>query len=186
MHSTRTNRWNNDVSTKDTIRDLRRLVRRYAGDSSVQFATHQALSVLGPGATQRDQACAIFDWVRRTVRFVEDEQLLYQELGVVPEELDKELLIVPPVLLQMPVPMGDCDDFSLLIASMALGVGIRPYFVTVAADPTDLHRFSHIYICVCLEDEGSVHLCLDAGNRMPGIWPGWEPSSISRKAIWAV
>jgi len=111
---------------------------------------------------------------------------LYDELGIPPEDLDKELLIIPPVLLRMPVPMGDCDDFSLLIACMALEAGIRPYFVTVAADKTEPQRFSHIYICVRLEDEGR-HMCLDAGNRLMAIPPGWEPTTnISRKAIWAI
>lgn len=204
VQSTRTNRWNPDVSTKDTIAILRRLAHQYAGDPSVQFANMQALSALGPNATQRDKACAIFYWVRGSVRFVEDETLLYQELGIVPEELDKELLIIPPVLLRMPVPMGDCDDFSLLIASMALAAGIQPHFVTVAADPTDPRRFSHIYVCLWLDDEGEVwvwlddeggvwlddeggkHFCLDAGNRLPAVPPGWEPSQVARKAIWSI
>ena len=157
----------------------------YAADPSVIAATAAAFRALGAGATQRDQACAIFHWVRGNIRFVEDEQLLYEELGVHPQELDKELLLVPPVLLRMPEPRGDCDDFSLLIASMALAAGIRPYWVTVAVDAAEPQRFSHIYVCVQLADENA-HLCLDAGNRLQGVPPGWEPSKVARKAIWSV
>jgi transglutaminase-like putative cysteine protease len=117
---------------------------------------------------------------------VDDESLLYEYLGVPPDELDKELLIVPPVLLRMPQPMGDCDDFSLLIASMSLAAGIQPYYVTVAADPMDgVRKFSHIYVCVYLADEGN-YLALDAGNRFEGVPPGWESGNVTRKAIWKI
>jgi hypothetical protein len=185
VHSTLTNPWNSDVSTAATIVVLRRLAHQYASDPSVRAVTAQALQALPPGSSQRDLAGAIFYWVRAHVRFIEDEQLLYEELGVAPANLDKELLIVPPVLLAMPQPMGDCDDFSLLTASMALAAGIRPYFVTVAADASDPRKFSHIYVCVHLADEDR-YLCLDAGNLYPNIPPGWESDSVMRKAIWAV
>lgn len=185
VQSQRTDPHNTDVSTVATIRILRRLAHQYAADPTVQAANAEAMRALYPGAPQRDQVCAIFYWIRAAVRFIEDESLLYEELGVEPENLDKELLIVPPVLLRMPVPMGDCDDFSLLIASMAIAAGIRPYYVTVAADAVEPRKFSHIYVCVYLADEDA-YLCLDAGNRMTGIPPGWEASKVSRKAIWPI
>ena len=181
----RTNRFNSDVSTADTIGILRTLAHRYKGDPFVQMANAQALSYLGSAPSDRDVACAIFYWVRSNIRFVEDEQVMYGQLGVMPEDLDKELLIVPPTLLSMPEPMGDCDDFSLLIACQLLNAGVRPFFVTVAADPNDRRKFSHIYVCAELADEGT-YLCLDAGNRMHQVPPGWELQSVSRKAIWNV
>ena len=182
--SNRTNRYDSDVSTAATIAIMRWLAHDYARHPSVIAAVSYSLS--GGGATtQRDVASAIFHWVRTNVRFVEDETLLYEELGVGVQDLDKELLIVPPVLLAMPNPQGDCDDFSLLLASMLLCAGMKPYFVTVAADPEAPQRFSHIYVCVELADEGD-HLCLDAGNRLPMVPPGWESAKITRKAIWPV
>jgi transglutaminase-like putative cysteine protease len=181
-----TNRWNSDVSTVDTIRILRRLARQYATDPYVEYAVAEATSRLGANVSDRQIACALFYWVRQTVSFVEDETLLYEELGVAPENLDKELLIVPPLLLQMPQPMGDCDDFSLLLAAMALAADLRAYYITVAADASDPQKFSHIYVCVELADEGS-HLCLDAGNRYQAVPPGWEECThIHRKAIWRI
>lgn len=156
----------------------------------------QAFSSLAPESDQRERASAIFYWARDNVQFVQDEELLYHELGVPVPDLDKELLIVPPLLLRMPVPMGDCDDYSLLIASMLLAAGMQPWWVTVAADQTEPKRFSHIYLDVRLADEwehdpftGQIkfkHLCLDAGNRLQGIAPGWEPKGLGRKAIWRV
>lgn len=181
--STRTNRYNSDVSTAATIRVMQGLAHRHSQHPSVMAAVGHALS--GGVSSQRDVACAIFYWVRTNVRFVEDETLLYEELGVPLEDLDKELLIVPPVLLAMPNPQGDCDDFSLLLASMLLCAGIKPYFVTVAADPLEPQKFSHIYICAELADENS-RLCLDAGNRMSMVPPGWESGKVTRKAVWSV
>lgn len=183
VHSRRTNPFNNDVSTRDTVQDMAKLARRYAGDPQVIAATAEALS--GGARTQREIASAIFYWVRHNIRFVEDETLMYEEFGIQPEHLDKELLIVPPLLLSMPQPMGDCDDFSLLLAAMLLCAGLQPYWVTVAADQNDVRKFSHIYVCVCLTDEGT-HMCLDAGNRLAMVAPGWEESKITRKAIWAI
>jgi transglutaminase-like putative cysteine protease len=185
VHHTPTNRWNSDISTVHTVAILRRLAREYANDPSVLMATTYALAGLGESGTQRDMASAIFYWVRAHVRFVDDEQLLYEVLGVESHEIDKELLIVPPVLLAMPVPMGDCDDFSLLTASMCMAAGMQPYYVTVAADASDPQKFSHIYVCAELADEGK-YLPLDTGNRYTAIPPGWEASNVTRKAIWAV
>ena len=148
-------------------------------------ATRGALSTLVYGSSDRDICSAIFHWIRNTVRFIEDEELLYNELGVAPAELDKELLIVPPVVLAMPVPMGDCDDYSLLTASMLLSAGIAPYYVTVAADREDPYKFSHIYCAAHLRDERN-YMALDAGNRLQAVPPGWESDSVTRKAIWKV
>lgn len=180
-----TNRFNSDVATADTIGILQRLAHQYAFDPSVAAANTQAFAYLGVAPSDRDVACAIFHWLRANIRFVEDETLMYEELGVAPENLDKELLIVPPLLLNMPVPMGDCDDFSLLAACMLMNAGVRAYFVTVAADASEPGRFSHIYVCARLEDENS-YMCLDAGNQLVSVPPGWESSNVMRKAIWAI
>jgi hypothetical protein len=185
VQGARTDPWRSDISTADTIGIMRGLAHQYSSDPHVLASVAQACEALGPDASDRDIAYAIFYWTRANIRFIEDEALMYEQLGVRPEELDKELLIVPPALLQMPQPMGDCDDFSLLLACQFLSVGMRPYFVTVAADRSDPRKFSHIYIAVRLEDEDS-YLCLDAGNRMSGIPPGWEIPKPSRKAIWTI
>lgn len=182
----RTNRYDNDVSTADTIVILRQLAHQWSGHPLVVRAVLEAASNLPDDACQRDIAHAIFYWTRGRVAFVQDERLLHEHLGVAPENLDKELLIPPPVLLQMPVPMGDCDDFSLLVASMALTAGLRPFYVTVAADAGDPRKWSHIYVCVRLQDEGGQCFPLDAGNRLVNIPPGWESGRVTRKAIWPI
>ena len=180
---TLTNRFNSEVSTRDTVRVMARLAHEYSTHPFVVGATQHALTERV--GSERDIACAIFRWARSKVHFVYDETLLYEQLGVAPEDLDTELLIVPPLLLRMRPPQGDCDDFSLLIASMLLCARMRPYFVTVAADKAEPMKFSHIYVAVELRDEGS-HMALDAGNRLRGVQPGWELPTVTRKAIWRI
>lgn len=182
----RTDPYNTDVSTADTIATMRRYAHQCACDPAVIEATAAATVPLAGGApSDRDIANAIFYWVRGHVVFVQDEQLMYEQFGIAEENLDKELLIPPPVLLRMPVPMGDCDDFSLLVASMLLCAGLAPFYVTVAADAQDPAKFSHVYVWVFLEDEG-VMLPLDAGNRYSHVPAGWEAGRVTRKAIWRI
>lgn len=183
VQSVRTNPYDSDSSTAATIVSMRRLAREYAHHPSVMAATAHALSA--GVRSDRDVACALFYWIKGNIQFVEDEQLMYEQLGIEPAHLDKELLIVPPVLLAMPSPMGDCDDFSLLLASMLLCAGVQPYFVTIAAEADLPRKFSHIYVCARLADEGT-HLCLDPGNRLQMVPPGWESDKATRKAIWAI
>ena len=180
----KTYRYDSNVSTAVTIKRMRERAHEFRYDPAVVCAVHSALTGRTI-TTQRDIACAIFHWVRLNVKFTEDEPLMYYELGVPEEDLDKELLITPPVLLAMPQPQGDCDDFTLLIASMLLCCSIQPYFVTTATDPDDPLKLSHIYVCAKLADEGS-HICLDAGNRLPMVAAGWESTNVTRKAIWRV
>ena len=188
IHSTPTHRYNSNVSTVDTIRRLRGLARDFYRDPSVVHATLAACSQLGPGSSQRDVACAIFDWVRGSIHFIEDEQLLYYDLGVPFSEIDKELIISPPVLLTMPQPMGDCDCFSLLIACMCLCAGLYCYYVTVCVDRNEPGRPSHIYNQVYLADENR-YMILDAGNRVPHAVAGWEgggQDGVYCKQVWSV
>jgi hypothetical protein len=187
-----TNPYDSDVSTYATLQKLRRHAHNFADHPAVLNALTAACRAMPGSSSDRELAGAIFHFVRGTVTFCDDEALLFQVLGIPYDQLDKELLIVPAVLLAMPHPMGDCDDYSLLISSMALAAGLEPYYVTVAADPAQGYRkFSHIYVAIKLSDEvrpdgAPVFLALDAGNRMTGVPPGWESNEITRKAVWPV
>lgn len=179
----RTNPYDTDISTADTIVQMSKYARTYCHDPLVIGATQDALQY--GYSDQRDIATAIFYWIRTHIAFVEDEELMYNELGIPYQDLDKELLITPPVLLSMRYPMGDCDDFSILGASMLLACGIQPYFITVAAAADEPSKFSHVYVCAYLSDEDTL-VCMDAGNRFENIPVGWEPQNIYRKAVFPV
>lgn len=134
-----------------------------------------------PGVRGEEQ---IWRYVRSRVRFVQDEVLAspfqrwYSDYIV-------ETLIRPRDLLSLPVPVakGDCDDYSMLVASMALAMGYKNVrYVTVAADERDPDQFSHVYVAV-YSDGGRYPI--DASH---GLYPGWEVSGpgVYRKTEWPV
>lgn len=134
-----------------------------------------------PGMRGEEQ---IWRYVRSRVRFVQDEVLAtpFQRWYL---DYIVETLIRPRDLLSLPVPVarGDCDDYSMLVASMALAMGYdNVRYVTVAADERDPQQFSHVYVAV-YHDGG--RFVIDASH---GLYPGWEVSGpgVYRKTEWPV
>jgi hypothetical protein len=155
-----------DAITSQTVARMAQLVNLSRTSDPVVRAALEAVRPLRRGADSADIAGAVFDYVKSNVEFVLDEQLLAGQLGR-PDA--GELLIAPWILLGMPRPMGDCDDFSTLTASLLACLGIPCEFVTVATEPYNPGRFSHVY-CQAV---------LPCGARLPldtshGSAPGWE------------
>lgn len=175
---------NNDRSTSDTICLMRSNAVQASHSPIISSAVDTALEDLSPKSFHRDRAVvqAIYWFVKRNVRFVFDESIMMQALGIPQDDLDKELLISPEVLLSMPQPMGDCDDFSTLLASMLLNLNFQVWFVTVAADESKPMEFTHVYVATYLNDEG-VKIPLDASH---GKYLGWETDRQWRREEWLV
>jgi len=120
---------------------------------------------------------AVWGWIRAHVAFVSDETVLVDALGL---EGELELLITPPVLLSMARPAGDCDDFTMLAGAMLLAAGIpRVEVTTVAADPTDHTRWSHVYLTATLGNGARV--VMDCSH---GEWFGWEAPQYYARRYW--
>jgi hypothetical protein len=87
----------------------------------------------------RDEARAIGEWVQKKVRYARDCA------GV--EQLHD------PVMLLDQISRGhcaaDCDDMSLLAATLLISIGCTPYFRVVRYNPAS-PSFNHIYV-VCYE-----------------------------------
>ena len=94
--------------------------------------------------------------------------------------------------------MGDCDDFSMLLASMLVGSGlpVDVYFTTVAVDDAEPNRWSHVFVKTVFEDDQGNHrtdnqknkrqekvYCLDGSH---GAYPGWTTEGIHRLKDWPV
>lgn len=169
-----------DVSTLETVNQMATLSRRNAGYPQVRAATDEALKGIDYStASHREIASRIWQYCKKRVRFVQDEDVLQQEFGVSPAN---ELLIEPSVLLSMDEPRGDCDDFSMLCASMLLAAGLPAHFVTIAADRQAPGRWSHVYCGTVLEN--GEEFTLDASH---GPYAGWEKEDgVYRKAKWLV
>lgn len=170
---------NNDVSTADTIQQMIAIARVSSRTPFVAEVVDRIIQSLGNRPTNTDLVRAIYRFVKATVTFCEDETILGSQMGYV--DVNQELLITPMALLSMPHPMGDCDDFSTLVATLCVAVSIPVWFVTVAVDELQPFRFSHVY-CKALVD--GKYIMLDASH---GGYPGWETNRPKfRRAEWFV
>jgi hypothetical protein len=93
-----------------------------------------------PSHNYLDECMAIGRYVQRYVRYVKDPKGM--------EQLTDPILMIEK--LQRGEAMGDCDDMSLLIATLLLAIGHQPYFRMVRY--TELYGpYNHIYV-VCYEN----------------------------------
>lgn len=162
-----------DRSTADTIQVMRRLALRGAKTPQVQVYC-QGLETLSP----RETVGALYRRVKQTLRFREDESISV-ELG---HRVDAEVVTAPEALLSMPIPEGDCDDYSTLLAACLLASD--PYtgvsFGTLAVDEEDPYRWSHVYVVAYVDGE---RIPLDASH---GPYVGWEKDTAYRRREWPI
>jgi transglutaminase-like putative cysteine protease len=192
IRRTATNPHDNFTSTADTIDQMIVLVQENVNSPYIQSALQSIKGNLGrqtrPGVTPTtlDLARAIWWYVKSKIRFVTDEETLIRVLQLYPDYnslgTGKELLLSPSFVLQMKDPIGDCDDFSMLIATLLIAAGVQGvYFCTVAGDRNDPDAFTHVYVNVELYN--GTMFPLDASH---GNYPGWETKSIFKGANWSV
>jgi transglutaminase-like putative cysteine protease len=111
-----------------------------------------------PAKDKLGEVWALFDWVRRNVRYTRD---IFQV----------ELLHTARRLLELKA--GDCDDFSILLGSMLVSTGHPVRLALVGFRPHKPHAYSHIYLEVQL---GRRWIPLDAtmerpmGSAPPALW----------------
>lgn len=129
---------------------------------------------------------AVFWHVKRSLRFVRDEQtaIPFQALYADPvvETLIRPRDVVTFCATQGDgcVRQGDCDDFSAYTASLLLALGIPCKFVTVAADSAAPDQFSHVYVAAYPAGQ---RIALDTSH---GDYPGWETKAYKRIQEWGM
>ena len=178
----RTNPLSDEVSTADTISQMRSIALHSFRLPTILWACNEALKgCLQQGVSGDKQiAQAIWYWIKGKVKFVTDEQTM-TALGIPIQNPTKEFLISPVTLLNMIEPQGDCDDFSMLCASMLMCCGIRCSYITIAADQENPAKWSHVYVKAY--PSGSKDIMMDASH---GTYPGWEHKQSYRKREWPI
>jgi transglutaminase-like putative cysteine protease len=118
-----------------TIRTMRQMVSDYKLDPDMRAA---AIGVVFQYPAQDDlaEACALYDYVRDCIRYVKDIA------GV-------ETLATPDKTLVMQV--GDCDDQSVLLATMLEAVGYPTRFIVAGYNEPGV--FEHVYLEALVGDE---------------------------------
>lgn len=121
-----------------TVKMMIRIAREKSGNNVVR---QLAIKILNDAQTEShnhlDEAVAIGKWVRDNVKYMKDPHGL--------ELLQDPLLMIEKA--EKGEARGDCDDMSLLIATLLLAVGIKPYFKVVRWKEKR-GNFNHIYIMV--------------------------------------
>jgi len=101
------------------------------------------------------EARAVFEWVRNNIRYTQDIR-------------DVETIKTPDAVLYS--QQGDCDDQSLLTATLLETIGYTTRFVAVGTHTPGV--FEHVYAQVKL---GTRWIALDTTENYP---MGWEPPGI--------
>lgn len=189
-----------DGQVAATIRLMSQYAVEDAGSKEIGAALRACLhGVPDPDHDPYQPIAAIYQWVKRHIRFSPDENIS-AEFEAQPDDGSGivEVLIRPRDMVVLcggvggvggsgRQRLGDCDDYSMLLASMLLGAGVAtPAFVTVAADPRDPDSYSHVYVVayVSRPDGTQVRLPLDASH---GTGPGWEcPNKYGKKKEWPI
>lgn len=117
------------AGTDATLKKLIGLVRVGIIDPRIRRSTIEIVRSAGVDPVNHLAAArVIFSWIKSNIAFVNDPA------GV-------ETLQAPDLTLYK-LRAGDCDDHSILVATMAGSIGIPARFVTIGAN---VDRFSHIF-----------------------------------------
>ena len=172
---------------QEQVEQVISMMRRHAVEDSrspvLRADLQQALGYPRPGSmTDEDAAAAIFHHVKSRVTFAQDEKTAAQIQGLTDIPI-AEAFIRPVDMAGMCNQgecsrVGDCDDYAMYAASLLLAAGIPCAYVTVAADPVDPSRFSHVYVAAY---PGSGRMPLDTSH---GQYPGWETGTVFARREW--
>ncbi len=116
------------AGTRQTLRLMAQLTRRYRKTMPVRELALSIVRSVGGHKNFRGQVAALQSWVKQNIQFVRDVR------GV-------ETIQSPEKTLEF--SQGDCDDQSLLLASLLESVGIPARFVAVIVNP--FGPFVHVY-----------------------------------------
>ena len=146
-----------DEATRRTLLLMRQAIREGATNWEVRYAAVELVRNL-PARNQVAEVDTVYRWLQQNLRFTRDPAHV-------------ELIHGPEVLLRLirqdGITAADCDDFSILGASLVLVLG---YPVRLKAVSLDSRReFSHVYFEVLLN----------------GRWIAFDPIRQDRRLGWA-
>jgi hypothetical protein len=173
-----------DTATVRTVRLMSRYINQGRADPLVGAAARSALNVYGRRAQSSAavRAWCVYWFTRHNIKFVHDEATMFR----IGRPGEQDLVVSPSLLLRLRPGdrKGDCDCFTCLECALASHLGLETVIVTVACDPSDRRRWSHVFPMVLFPD-GS-RASLDATPR--ARYPGWmvPRDRIYRWQCWAI
>lgn len=142
-----------------------RLIAQLVLDGAKDFYVRQkAIQIFRMGGVRPKnrfgEVCALFDWVRRNVRYTRD---IFRV----------ELLHSARRMLELQA--GDCDDMTILLGAMLMATGHPVRLVLAGFRPNKPHVYSHIYPEVNVRGRW---LAIDATVERP---IGWAPPALWKR-----
>jgi len=121
------------------LHEMKKLVQKFRGNPIIR---DKAMEITGsissdsrtglPNRRDFDAiAGAVYTWMNAHIQYVRDP-------------VNVEWLQSPDVTLQK--GYGDCDDHSILAASLLESIGVPSRFVIVKANPYNRSQYSHVYV----------------------------------------
>lgn len=154
-----------DIGIAQTVATMQQLIETGTCDPSVR---EKAIEIARYGQAQaRDghqEIRAIFDWVKHNFRFTKDPA-------------GRETLGTAEYLIRLKA--GDCDDYVVTQGALLGALGYPTRIVTIAADPHEPRRLSHVYLEVCVQGHW---IAMDPTQEH--AIPGWAPPKYFRKKVW--
>jgi len=147
------------AGVKATLQIMVRLRQEYKTDPNIVRFAGDTLQQCGvPEKDYIAEVKCLQNWVRDNVRYVRDVR-------------DVETIRTPPEILRG--LSGDCDDKSLLLATLLEAVGFRTKFGAIGVRGGG---YSHVLAFVVLGRGGPLPL----ETIVPGVEPGWFPPDATR------
>jgi hypothetical protein len=144
-----------------TARIIGGLIRDGAKDFYVRQKAIQIFRLYGvPPKDRWGEVCALFDWVRRNIRYTRD---IYRV----------ELLHTARRMLELQA--GDCDDMTIVLGAMLVSTGHPVRLALVGFRSHKPHSYSHIY------PEVYVRGCWIPADTTVSRPLGWAPPALWKR-----
>lgn len=127
------------AGNKQTLSKMIELAKARRGNPMVRRLAENILDHYQVGSHDyQREVIAIGDFVKQKVRYTKDPA------GI---EYVQDPLLMIENMSKLGYVAGDCDDMSLLVATLLLSVGHEPYFKVVKYSPNS-SSWNHIYVYV--------------------------------------
>ena len=127
-------------SGEQTTALIKKIANEYKTDPQIRYLTVRIVSQC-PSHNYLAELKCVFEWVRDNVRYVRDIESC-ETLQIPQITLPREY---SPVL---GVGAGDCDDHSLLLATMLKSIGFRDIYARIVTFRPSDKEWKHIYLIV--------------------------------------
>jgi transglutaminase-like putative cysteine protease len=150
--------------TRGTLASARIIARLIADGAKDFYVRQRAIDIFRtygvPAKDRVGEVCALFDWVRRHIRYTRD---IFRV----------ELLHSARRMLELKA--GDCDDMTILLGAMLVSTGHPVRLALTGFRRSRPHAYSHIYPEVLVRGRW---VAMDATMNRP---IGWAPPAVWKR-----